>query len=199
MNKGSLVFEEEKHQYFWQGNLVPSVTQILDDVGLWPDYSVLDPWYADRGSKVHKAVALWEKGRLSEDVLDDQIVPYLESYKLWKEFTKYEPEIIEVPAYSLSFNFAGTPDSFGKVSEDSPVFWWRDVVLDLKCGPFNIFFGFQLAGYSIITEQHWKWKRVSLHLQNDGSIAKHRVHDDPDDFHIFKSAVTVYHAKRRIK
>ena len=96
----SLVFRADTHQYFWNGELVPSVTQILNDVGLWPDYGQLDPWYADRGSKVHKAVALWERGRLNIDKLDNEICPYLESYKLWKLAFGYKPSVIEQPMYN---------------------------------------------------------------------------------------------------
>jgi len=188
----SLVFRESDHKYFWNGNLVPSVTQILSDTGLWPDYSQLDPFYADRGNKVHRAISLWEKWRLREDLLSAQLWPYLESYKLWKIMIGYVPISIETPSYNPTFNYAGTADSYG----DSE-FWGRDIFVDIKCGPPNIFFGLQLAGYALMKEDYYRYKRVSVHLQKDGSIANHQVHDNQEDFQIFKSAVTVYHAKRR--
>lgn len=196
MSTPGLVFDEKEHKYYFQGNLVPSVTQILSDVGLWPDYSQVDPFYADRGSKVHKAVELWEMHRLNMKTLDSRIEPYLNSYILWKEFVDYRPKELEKQRYNPTFNYAGTEDSNGEAGGNENFKFCSDLLVDLKCGPFNIFFGFQMAAYALMHDNPYGIKRVSLHLQGDGKMAKHRVHDDQKDFQIFKSAVVVYHAKR---
>lgn len=189
-----LVFKEDTHQYFADGVLVPSVTQILSDVGLWPDYERLDSWYADRGSKVHKAVALSDKMRLNWNELDNRIMGFVESYQKWRKLTGYKPFQSETPVYNEMLNYAGTPDSYGSFPNES-----MHRLIDVKCGQPCIFFGLQLAGYSLCLRDHYSFKRTTVHLKEDGSCATHRVHDNVDDFNQFKAAVTVYHSKRRIK
>jgi hypothetical protein len=76
-----LTFDEEHHIFTVNGKVIPSVTTILKKAGMTPDYSFVDPWYAQRGTYVHKATELWEKGTLDEDTIDPLISGYVDAYK----------------------------------------------------------------------------------------------------------------------
>lgn len=69
-----LTFAAETHEYRVNGRLVPSVTQILEAVGLI-DYSHI-PWPTrqmalERGRAVHEAIALDLAGDLDEESADE--------------------------------------------------------------------------------------------------------------------------------
>ena len=74
-----LEFDEDKHLFTVNGEIIPSVTQILKREGFCPGLDFIDPWYLKRGSYVHKATELFDKGTLNEDSLSHEIMPYLES------------------------------------------------------------------------------------------------------------------------
>lgn len=193
-----LTFDAVNHRYFADGVLVPSVTQILSDVGLWPDYSRFDSWYAERGTKIHKAVALFDRGRLDWDKLDHHIIGFIQSYSKWKEQFGYVPFQSETPMYNAKLKYAGTPDSYGKFNKNAKQLHIPRLV-DVKGGAPCIFFGLQLAGYALMLKDHYSFLRTTVHLQEDGSVAFHRLHSGVDDFAQFKAAVTVYHSKRRLQ
>ncbi len=90
--KKGLTFDEEKHEYKQDGKVVRSVTQILQDTGISPDLSKIDPGYlkycADRGTAAHKAVELFLNGKLNEDSLHGDIVNYFQSFKKWWAIVK---------------------------------------------------------------------------------------------------------------
>jgi len=76
-----LTFEEETHTFTANGKVVPSVTTVLKKAGMTPDYSFVDPWYAQRGTYIHRATELWENGVLDEDTVDPLIAGYVDAYK----------------------------------------------------------------------------------------------------------------------
>ena len=76
-----LTFEEETHTFTANGKVIPSVTTVLKKAGMTPDYSFVDPWYAQRGTYIHRATELWENGVLDEDTVDPLIAGYVDAYK----------------------------------------------------------------------------------------------------------------------
>lgn len=86
-----LTFDEEHHIFTVNGKVIPSVTTILKRMGMTPDYSLVDPWYAQRGTYIHKATELWENGTLDEDSLDSAISGYVDAYKA---FRRDSPQIV---------------------------------------------------------------------------------------------------------
>lgn len=76
-------FKENDHSYWHGGRQLPSVNQILRELEVY-SYTDIDPWYAERGTAVHKATELWDQGNLNPLTLDDQIAGYLDA---WKRFT----------------------------------------------------------------------------------------------------------------
>ena len=83
---GNLTFTEKGHEYRLDGLVLPSVTQIISDVGL-SDFSRVNKELLDRsvafGSAVHETIRLKIKGTLDESTLDEHLVPYL---RAWEKF-----------------------------------------------------------------------------------------------------------------
>jgi hypothetical protein len=114
--KGVLNFYEATHEYRLDGVLLPSVTKILEDVGL-SDYSMVPndqlEKYQERGQRVHEITRLWDLGDLDESSLNEAGRRYLES---WIKFRKkHIPHsvafsVVERPLASGLYRYAGTPD-----------------------------------------------------------------------------------------
>lgn len=105
-----LSFDEEHHIFTVKGEVIPSVTTILKKAKLTPDWSKIDPWYAQRGKYIHTATELWEKGTLDEDTVDKEILPYLNGYKSFR--ADYPVKVIgqEVKLWHPVYKFAGIID-----------------------------------------------------------------------------------------
>jgi hypothetical protein len=106
-----LEFNEERHEYLWNGKKVPGVSEILRTVGLTKDYSGVSPFYRERGQALHLAVKYYLKGTLDESSIDPIVQPYYDGFRrFWDK--KRNPKIlyIEEPMYSEEAKFAGTPD-----------------------------------------------------------------------------------------
>lgn len=105
-----LAFDEEHHIFTVNGKVIPSVTTILKKAGMTPDYSFVDPWYAQRGTYVHKATELWEKGVLDEDSVDKEILPYLNSYRSFRTDCPVKIMGQEVKLWHPVYKYAGIID-----------------------------------------------------------------------------------------
>ena len=194
MQNARLKFDEENHLYYLDGKPIPSVTTVLADVGLYPDFSMIDPWYAERGSLVHLACHYDNQGRLNESTVDEKIAGYLESFRKFKN--DYEVEIIEseMRLFNEAFWYAGTADGHCELNWNRVR---REALYDIKCGPPMHGYQFQLAGYGYAKGLHYSTLRLGVYLKKDGSAPAVREYLDPDDISLFQSATNVYHAKRR--
>uniref|UniRef100_A0A6M3J914 Putative PD-(D/E)XK nuclease superfamily protein n=1 Tax=viral metagenome TaxID=1070528 RepID=A0A6M3J914_9ZZZZ len=107
-----LLFDEGRHLFTQEstGQILPSVTQVLSKMGLAPDYFWVDPWYALRGTHVHKATELHENGALDESTVDDEIAPYLAAYQKFRK--EWAGEIIktEYRMWHPTYRYAGIVD-----------------------------------------------------------------------------------------
>jgi hypothetical protein len=105
-----LQFDAEHHLFTYKGKSVPSTTQILKATNLYPDYSFVDPYYLTRGTYIHRAIELYEKGTLDEERLDPEIVPYLEQWKRVRPQFKFEIIGTEVKLVHPQLLYAGIID-----------------------------------------------------------------------------------------
>lgn len=105
-------FDKEKHVYYVDGQKVPGVSEILRGLGLSKEYGGVSPFYAERGTAVHKAIEYLLAGELDEDTLDPLLVPYINGFKAWWKDRVFPslPPPTEVRLYSRRLNYAGTVD-----------------------------------------------------------------------------------------
>lgn len=156
----AFIFNPEKHEYTLDGEILPSVTQIIAPLS---NYSRVNPDILERarlyGTAVHVMIRLWLQNKLDEASLDEQLRPALESFQNWYydgQFAKDIDEhgiICEIPRHHSALRYAGTSD----IIIDGVV------VIDIKSRPCNLITdSLQLAGYK------------ELHLANGGSKANYK-------------------------
>lgn len=106
------VFDDAEHRYALMpgSRHVPSVTQVLEAVGMAPDLAHLPAFYRDRGRAIHEAMALHLTGRLDEDSLDDRIRPFVEHGQRWLELVEADPIAVELRWVHTRLEYGGTLD-----------------------------------------------------------------------------------------
>ena len=186
-------FRESDHSYWYDGVRVPGVSEIIDGVGL------MDPaakqhytkFYADRGTAVHKATELYDKGTLDESSLDPEIVGYVEAYK--KFVAEHDPTWVEIEkrGFNKQLFYAGTLDRAGFLNEAGAV------VLDIKTGQKAKWHVIQLALYAmlLVQNQNPNLKLYGLYLKGN-SIYKLVDYTDPDILKVAESCIRLYHWQR---
>ena len=137
----SVQFNPERHEYSVDGRVIPSVTQILKDIGV-----IETRWYTaegrNRGSTVHEYLELYDRGLLDPNVVEPEYRGYIDAYLDFLACSKVEYEQIEEPVAHPVYKFAGTPDRVGKINDTA-------CVLDIKSGSSVDWHGLQLAGYAL--------------------------------------------------
>lgn len=188
-----LTFDEDSHTYFFDGEEVPSVTQILNEVGLTGNFSspaTLDGM--ERGKLVHQACEFLDYDDLVLESLDPAIEPYVKAYQKFKDETGFKPELIEKRLYHPELRYAGTLDRVGEMRGER-------VVIDLKTSKnIDKVVGLQLAAYEMALNNIHILPRYAVQLKNDGSYLLHSF-GERSDLIAFESAVKLYHWKKNVK
>jgi len=194
-----LTFDQEAHIYKWNDEVVPSVTQLLNEFKLI-DFSGVPSdrleYKRSLGVAVHYAIELMEQDNLDEDSLSEEIKPYIDAYKRFREISGFEPRSTENRLYSKKYRFAGTMDQQGLHmgtlgGEESIVDFKCTWKLYNACGP-------QLAGYKILVEENLKIriKHVfGLQLKPTGHYEL-KEYKDPNDKQDFLACLWLHYQKR---
>ena len=152
-------FNDETHEYRILGELVPSVTQVLNSV--FPRFAV-DPYYLQRGSVIHACCAMLL--RREEFDYDPQIEGWIKAAK--KFITQVNPvaQVVERQYYSERYGFAGTVDAVVLIGGNLLLLDWKSSTSgnDLM----------QLAGYSILTNVP---HGVIVELNEDGTYTMGKI------------------------
>lgn len=192
----SLTFEAKGHVYRLNGEAIPSVTQVLSEVGIISDYmSQIAEEHRRRGNLVHQATA-WADDPNEADADPDHlkelgILGYVESWAaVAGQFTFRH---IEQRMAHPVLKYAGTPDRI--LLDGRP--------LDIKSGGPDCWHKVQLAGYSVLYGAQPKGKQaeggIDVYLHRDGSPATIQSHNG-NGFKtlqtVWKAALTTYNFKR---
>lgn len=192
----TLNFDADTHTYRLDGVVIPSVTQILKEVGV-VDFSGIDPHVlekaADRGTYVHKCCELLFLNDLDIDAIDPESVGYVDAFlKFMKEqcgpdgFRILEMEKI---VFHRLLRYAGTLDILAERGKER----W---IIDIKTGSSQISYALQTAAYeNCFSEPH---KRACLYLCPDGEYHLH-PYTDCNDVRVFQSCVSLYWWKMNAK
>ena len=173
-------FIEESHIYLVDGQIVPSVTTLLDDGGL----KFVNPYILEqasiKGSAVHLASEMIDKGE--KPLLDSTYAEYVVQYLLYKYAHNHEWDTIEEILYTK--DFAGTADRIGKLNG-------KILIADIKTT--SVFYkkkvSQQIAGYIIahaeMNGNEWsdyvggaiwlakdRWRYVDITPDFDGFLEK---------------------------
>ncbi len=184
-----LHFNADKHEYTLEGLVLPSVTQIMEDVGII-DYSRI-PWHIreralSRGRWVHEATALDDRDELVIGP-EHPYYGYIEAWRNYRRDKTFTPDFVEERGYHPTFRYAGTLD---RRKSDR-------VLLDLKTNDAPWWTRIQLAAYCALHPEPAKFSRVAVELHHDGSYSYQvfKTTDWHHDFQTFLAAMRVYREK----
>lgn len=194
-------FDFEKHEYSYAGVQEPSVTQLLQEFGLI-DYSAVPKarlnFKRDLGIAVHYACELLDHHNLNLEKLDARILPYVEAYRKFCEFTGFEvnSELTEERLRSKKWRFCGSPDRQGLYTTSLGS---EQVIIDLKA-TWKMYrcVGPQLRGYKLLIEENTKIKIkkvFGLLLSGTGHYDLLPFEDKTDE-NDFLACVSLHWAKR---
>lgn len=180
-----LTFDPIKHEYRWNGAVVPSVTQVLQPLMSmeFVDADVLRR-AQDFGTAVHLACELHDKGTLDESALDPHLLPYLRG---WRNFTREHHvvwDLIEERVFHPTLRYAGTLDRRGNVDG-------YPSMVDIKSGT-SLYpsVGPQLAAYTHASSPTpAAYRRYAVRLYPDGYELKQ--YTSPMDWPCFASLITI--------
>ena len=188
----AITFKEEGHQYQVDGESVPSVTQVVDQLHNFTGSH--DATAAmERGTLIHKACELYTRGVLDWSTVDDSILPEVRTYAEWFDASRFKPLLVEEMVGSKQFRFAGRLDLFGI---------WKTglAIIDWKTGAEYPAYRFQTAGLEIALKEMlpvaFKVERYCLYLK--GEKARPVRHNDPRDRSRFLAALTCSHTRREL-
>jgi hypothetical protein len=197
-----LEFEPATHVYRIDGAPVPTVTQLLDDAGLTPDYSVVAPAVLQharaRGIHVDACCDLLDEDALDWASVHPEALPYVEAWARFCATEGYQPACGQVPLYHPTHGYAGTADSIGTLNGA-----WA-VVERKATTRMAATYALQTAGYA----QPGLWAappgggrlapvawgtpaRVGVQLKRDGTYLV-VPYDDAEDLAAFLGVVALY-------
>ena len=187
-----LLFDEATHTYTRDGVEVPSVTTVIS--GVWPElYDWSTDYAMERGSKVHKAIALDFEGDLDEDSLSPILVPYLHAARrfLLESGFSTEHDGCERRLYSPTYGYAGTLDRLG-------ILGGKRTIVDFKTGDPGWATGLQTAAYAHAIQEETGVpvrRRFGCRLKPDATYTLIEYPNYRDDLDLFVAALKVYRRK----
>lgn len=164
MIQPTIEFDAEAHEYRVNGEVYPSVTQIIHEFGLM-DTSHFTDEAAARGRYVAEATAMDDRGELDFDACAAGAKGYIEAWRRFRRETGFIPLQIEQVVVSPIYKYAGTLDRLGLLQSAK----W---LLDIKCGAFARWHFLQLALYALATPGLGSaTKRAVVALGDDGTYS----------------------------
>jgi hypothetical protein len=186
----TLHFEPGAHRYSLDGAVIPSVTQVLHDLGII-DYGGVPTDVLEearlRGVAVHHAVMLANEGTLDPATVDERLEPYLFAYEAFRVATGFAPVFFEQPLAHLVLRYGGTPDAAGPVNGELAVVDFK--AIEQLSQPYGV----QVAAYKMLLREagYAVTKRLVVQLKRDGGY-RIEPYRDPVDEAEFKSALFLW-------
>lgn len=163
----ALEFDQAKHLFSCKGKRVPSVTQILKELGI-----IDGRWYTEesreRGEKVHRITALHDAGKLDPKSVDPALTGYYQGYLKFLDEKKPLVFGVELIVSDEIGCYAGITDRLMYIDE-------IDYAVDIKTGSFETWHRLQVHAYarcmgttrgailSLKSNGTYKFQRVQIH------------------------------------
>lgn len=196
-----LIFLEDTHEYFYNGEKMPSVTQVLKPLF---DFSCVGDEVLEvarqRGQIVHKLCELDDRDDLDPDSVDPALQPYLDAWRNFRRDTHFTPRRIEHRLINPQYRYAGTEDREGTLSDTlKHMVDLIDIKTSALLGPEV---GPQLAGYenARAADEPPIYRRLAVQLKKNGKYHI-ELYPDRSDFAVFLSCLQIHnwrikHGKR---
>ena len=175
----NLTFDEESHTYRLDGEIIPSVTQILKGAALTPSFRGGSGVAMTKGSFAHLATELDDKGELDEATVDPANLGHLEAWRKFRTESGIEILAIEERVHNDLYRYAGTLDR-------RVLYQGRESIIDIKTGNSYPWHPIQTAAYALALGK--PVSRFSVYLSDAGSY-KLEEHTDSHDTLVFMAAI----------
>ncbi len=187
-----LIFFDDRHEYQVDGEIVPSVSEILRFISreVYGDVTQFRLDHAaDRGHDVHSACE--QLDRFGSAEINAEIEPYIKAYIQFRKDHKPAWSKIEHAMHSKEFGYAGTLDRYG-VMDECPV------IVDIKSSykVETALVTAQLNAYDILAEENELpvIELYVLHLRKDETYKLIQI---PIDATTFKACLTLHNALKK--
>ncbi len=180
-----LTFDEDKHLFTFKGIRVPSVTQILKDLGY------LSQFYTekgrDRGKKIHEATEYLDLGKLDWNSVN-KIKPYIRSYQQFLKRHKVTILGVELKVFNKELWYAGILDRIAEIDG-------KRCLLSLKSGKHERWHSLQEVAYNMADGEILPM--YGVYLDPEGECAVKKRLGGPNLIQIWEACVLVYHDKHQ--
>lgn len=179
-------FNPDTHEYFLADKPLLSVTRVLERAGLVSYPSATD-YHKERGTFVHRASEMVDRGTLDWAALDPVLIPYCEAYRKFVEEARPEIVLSETPMYHGTYLYAGTFDRVIRLNGITSL-------IDLKTGSPHPATALQVAAYSELVRVNADIvcsKHFVLHLRDDATYKLQEINDVKRNFRVFLAALSV--------
>lgn len=143
-------------------NLI-GVTRALAVSGV-TDFSFCDEESGWKGSEIHRAIELADRGTLDRKTVPEEIEGYLRAQTRFMRETGFICTHIEHSLKSKVLGVRGRLDRAGLMKG-------RKTVLDYKSGPINPAVALQLCLYGHLLDPAIWWQRIGVQLKADGTYS----------------------------
>jgi hypothetical protein len=180
--------------------LLPRVTEVLQAVGLGPDFSAVPPEVLEaaraRGRAVHNAIEAIVYDYLDEAALAPDVLTRLDAYRRFVKESGYETTHTEIEVEHPAWLYRGHPDTVGWLVGQRAILDWKNTdALDLAPAAY------QLAGYRAAWNAQHPTEPVAalgvVQLKSDGSYRLHEV-SAAEAEPVFLAAMMVYRARKEM-
>jgi hypothetical protein len=191
-----LEFDADTHTYYVDGEIMPSVTQVLKEAGI-----VDTQWFTEfgrwRGSAVHKATHYFDEGDIDRRTLDPIVKPFVADWKQFREQTGFTPTMIEQPYHDALYGYCGTPDRRGYFIGGKPE--ESKELIDIKTYPGGKapwWTRLQLAAYGRLIDPFRIFRRYAVVLTGHGAnIEEYPTDEYVEDVNNFLACIRIARLK----
>ena len=193
---------------------LPSVTHILNVMGLSPDLSGIAPAILERarrrGTMLHEAIEAHTYGYLDRGVLDEEVKGLLAGHERFLSETGYKSIVAEKELVSDVWGVIGHVDGVGWIGPERTIPDWKGVAV---FDPWSV--SYQLAAYRMLwNETHPKEpveRLIGIQFRPNGTYRMHQVPRDAAEAQrlgvkgptvaeatqVFQAATIVFKARER--
>jgi hypothetical protein len=185
-------FDQKSHIYHLNGKIIPSVTRILADTGIY-DYKGVPPEVMEAarlfGQACHRLTELYDLETLDMVTVNTPLIPYLTAWQKFRADFKVViyPSWIEKPICSYKYQFGTIPDRICSIGN-------KVTLVEVKStATIQPAVGIQLAGQEIAVEENYGKvrQRIAVQLKSDGTYSI-KEFKNPSDKSIFISALNLW-------
>lgn len=194
--QSGLTFDEVRHIYRWDGHWVFSVSKVLRDSGLAPDFAGIDPAVLEkarnRGVAVHGAIDAITRGE--SPTIPAELTGYVAAYRAFRSESRFELVASELMVGHKEHGFAGRLDQLGWIGD-------QRTIADIKCvatiahQSTAVQLGGYVGGYEYLHPTQPVHQILAVQLRPDGA---YRIYPYPpaECWRIFLAALAVAQWKR---